>query len=554
MYKDFKINLLKSICFIIIAIVLFFIIQEIMIPKYYYPDNTISESASRNMPGFYEEETDSIEVLFFGTSHVLDGISPMEIYENYGITSYNLGMLRQPIDVSYYLLKEALKYQSQKVVVYDVSSLFSKGEAVNWHYMLDEMPISLNKLEMSIRLTEEYKDESLIGALFPFFNYHDRWTNLTERDFTDFFRNKRYYTKGNYVTVQQLGYGITVENMNEQESEMINQDTKVLIENNNGVLKKENVESSMWNPKILDDSVDYLLKMKSLCDENDIEFLMTKVPSVTYPILNGAAWTEQKYYQVKELAEKYGIEYLDMVYDADLEIDWWLDTIDGGSHLNILGAIKSSDAIGDYLIKNYELIQEENIEWNKDLEIYHEVKKMALLNLENDFMTYVNKLVNEYSDKVIFMAVSNDFSSNWSEEQKQFFRDEFGLKIDLSEMYRGAYVAVIEQGVVTYEASSNRKINYKGKTLIGDRSYDITSSGYYPLATAQIIIEGVNYSAGGEGLNIVVYDPESDLIIDSAWSDFYSADHIIKRKSNNSMNQHYLRVFENYIIESTKGK
>ena len=39
---------------------------------------------------FFEQE-ENFDVLFLGTSHVMDGVFPMELWNDYGIVSYNLG-------------------------------------------------------------------------------------------------------------------------------------------------------------------------------------------------------------------------------------------------------------------------------------------------------------------------------------------------------------------------------------------------------------------------------------------------------------------------------
>ena len=59
------------------------------------------------MHGFYEEPENTIETIFLGASIVVNGITPMELYENYGICAYNLATEQQPMLASYYWLEEA---------------------------------------------------------------------------------------------------------------------------------------------------------------------------------------------------------------------------------------------------------------------------------------------------------------------------------------------------------------------------------------------------------------------------------------------------------------
>jgi hypothetical protein len=50
---------------------------------------------------FFEQDED-FDVLFFGTSHVINGIFPMELWNDYGIVSYNFGGHGNEIATSYW--------------------------------------------------------------------------------------------------------------------------------------------------------------------------------------------------------------------------------------------------------------------------------------------------------------------------------------------------------------------------------------------------------------------------------------------------------------------
>ena len=52
-----------------------------------------------------------------------------------------------------------------------------------------------------------------------------------------------------------------------------------------------------------------------------------------------------------------GLTYIDYNLDPAgmLGLDWATDTPDSGSHLNVLGAIKLTDVLGEYLTRNYDL-------------------------------------------------------------------------------------------------------------------------------------------------------------------------------------------------------
>lgn len=64
----------------LLTILSFLIIETnyILTPKKYF-DNDWSTTSTYK--GFYQMKTDSVDVLFLGSSHVADGFNPQEIYE-----------------------------------------------------------------------------------------------------------------------------------------------------------------------------------------------------------------------------------------------------------------------------------------------------------------------------------------------------------------------------------------------------------------------------------------------------------------------------------------
>lgn len=70
--------------------------------------------------GFEDEQKNSLDVLFLGSSMSYRHIYPLELWNNFGIVSYNLGTSEQTIPMSYYLLQYALEQQTPQVIVLDV--------------------------------------------------------------------------------------------------------------------------------------------------------------------------------------------------------------------------------------------------------------------------------------------------------------------------------------------------------------------------------------------------------------------------------------------------
>lgn len=69
---------------------------------------------------FYKEKED-FDVLFFGSSRMLDGVYPIELWDTYQITSFNMAQHAESLPVTYWQIKNVLNYTTPKVIVVDVS-------------------------------------------------------------------------------------------------------------------------------------------------------------------------------------------------------------------------------------------------------------------------------------------------------------------------------------------------------------------------------------------------------------------------------------------------
>ena len=133
---------------------------------------------------FYSQKG-NFDVLFFGTSHVRNGIYPMELWKDYGIISYNFAGSNNPLATSYWMLVNALDYCHPKVVVVDCLALAWDAKAsanTNFtHYSLDPVPMSKNKIKAVFDIF--YDVNKRLEFIFKMRVYHDRWKWLEKGDF-----------------------------------------------------------------------------------------------------------------------------------------------------------------------------------------------------------------------------------------------------------------------------------------------------------------------------------------------------------------------------------
>ena len=299
---------------VLCAAAILVLLQELMIPKYMssiWEGNLIEE--------YYDEEKEH-DVIFLGDCEVFSNVSPVKLWEEYGITSYIRGSAQQLIWQSYYLLEETLTYEKPEVVVYNVLAMkynVPQKEAYN-RLTLDGMKLSWSKIN-AVRASM-LEEESIITYLFPLLRYHTRWSELTGEDFKYIFHKD---------TLSHNGYLMRV-------------DVKPVTVVPKGI--------KLADYRLGDCSMDYLNRITKLCKKNNIELLLIKSPSV-YPY-----WYEEWDVQIAEYAKENGIAYINFLDEAQqIGIDYSKDTFDGGLHLNLSGAEKFSNYLGRILKEEYGL-------------------------------------------------------------------------------------------------------------------------------------------------------------------------------------------------------
>ena len=92
----------------------------------------------------------------------------------------------------------------------------------------------------------------------------------------------------------------------------------------------------------------YLDKIRELCEKNNIQLILMKAPSLA------PRWYDEQEEQVQEYVKKYDLPYINF-YDLidTLGIDYETDTYDGGLHMNLSGADKISEYLGELLRNEY---------------------------------------------------------------------------------------------------------------------------------------------------------------------------------------------------------
>lgn len=321
---------------VLLLLGVFWFLNILVSPKY------MESLVEGSMISEYYDTPKNHEVLFIGDCEVYANFSPMVLYEEEGISSYIRGSSQQLIWQSYGILKETLKYEKPKVVIFNVNAMrYSTpvSEAYN-RLTIDKMKWSKEKIEMIFSsMTEE---ENFWSYVFPILRYHSRIFELTEEDFTYLFQRRQNTFNGF----------------------LINQNVK-------GV-ESLPTKRPLTETKFADITYEYLDKIRELCEENNIELVLIKAPSL-YPY-----WYTEYDEQIEEYASKYGLDYYNFLENIlEIGLDYSVDTYDGGLHLNLSGATKLSKYFAPILKEKYSLTdyrdnEEVNAYYQKELEKYYE--------------------------------------------------------------------------------------------------------------------------------------------------------------------------------------
>lgn len=295
------------------------LLQGLLTPKY------MSSGQEGAMVGEYYRQAGDHDVIFIGDCEVYENFSPITLWENYGISSYIRGSGQQLIWQSYYLMEETFRYETPKVMVFNVLSMkygtpastgtADQREAYN-RMTLDTMrwsPSKWRSVQASMTDMEREKGGAML-YLFPLLRYHDRWSKLSAEDFRYLFRRD---------TVTDAGYLMQV-----------------------GVrpLMDEHASRPLADYTLPETSYRYLDKMVELCRAHGTQLVLIKAPTV-YPV-----WWDQWDQQLEDYAKENDLLYLNFLeYQEQIGIDWSRDTYDTGLHLNVYGAEKMSDYFGKIL-------------------------------------------------------------------------------------------------------------------------------------------------------------------------------------------------------------
>ena len=309
MKKTSKI-LLRILLFAVLFVSVFYVVDKTLQFKY---DDGVTPTED-----FYAFPEDSIDVVLLGSSHLGVNIDTTILSNEFGIAGYKLWGSVQPVWNSYYNLVEALKTQHPKAVVLEALCL---GHDVEYYGYVNAVKNTLglrwsrNKVEA---IQASYEPSDWEHAFFPMAQYHSRYAELTDQDFSYYFWEKPHSEHN--------------------------------TRNWNVICPMEPPSTTQERLPIGDKQMKYFKKIVYLCRKNNIPLVVLTAP-YTAPEEERARQNT-----VNDLLAEEGIPVIDCLTNyEDYGFDFATDFGDTAGHLNSTGCAKLTRILGQYLKDNYDL-------------------------------------------------------------------------------------------------------------------------------------------------------------------------------------------------------
>ena len=286
---------LRVISFAVVVILLLIASGKLCDPIRLGLQDSVSER-ERYLLHLLSEPEEMVDVAILGDSESYTLVSTYQLWKEAGIASYIGGQSGQWIGESYFSLKKILKRQSPKVLILETNEFFSRGDA--------------SVIKDAAKSAQEFARQ-----MFPILKYHRFWKmepadpKLQTTIFNGFELRAAVapYTGGVYMHATDDRTPVTF------------------------ITRY------------------YLDKIKRLCDAHGTKLLFVTAPS---PVNH----TMQRHNEVQALADALAVPYLDLNLNTEeLGIDWNLDTLDGGDHLNYTGCQKATAYLQRYMQTHYTL-------------------------------------------------------------------------------------------------------------------------------------------------------------------------------------------------------
>jgi len=303
----------RSLLFLLLALLLVLALWQIF-------DRKTACWYTEKVRGFYNEEPQTMDVLGFGSSRMYCTLNPLVLHRETGLRAYVLASQQQPLRATLSYMREALRYQSPRLLILEATMAFKSpaeiGEA-EIRDCLDPLPWSMEKLSLIRNLVPEGERASYY---FNLLKYHQRWKELSARDFDFSYLKKRDVFRGYMYLTPERGADCRAQRYDGVEAVPIPAENLALLR-----------------------------EMQSLAATHGARLLLLAAPHEA--VTDDLGFLKS----LHAFCESEGIPLLDLnlCYD-ELGLDAARDYFDTG-HFNVRGAEKATNYIARYIREHFDL-------------------------------------------------------------------------------------------------------------------------------------------------------------------------------------------------------
>lgn len=303
------------------------------------------------MDGFYLEDKNTVDVVFFGASEVFAGFSAGQAYEEFGFTSYPFVVDSNSITMLKSQIKEVYNYQKPKLLVIEINgALYDDDskivEEAGVRRYTDNMPYSVNKYKT---IMNGVAAEEKGSYLFPLIKYHGNW-----QDYRGCISNAN-----DIVAMEKRGYSL-----------LKGAFTYTTVDKNVDVADMETLNGKL---ELTKKSEMYLRDvLQYLQDENITNVLFVRFPHKNPS--NDSYFTDRamRGNRAGEIIEEYGFEYINFernIADTGLDYNKHFYNED---HLNVYGQQIFTSYLSRLIVEKYgiekaNLTTEQQKQWNESV-------------------------------------------------------------------------------------------------------------------------------------------------------------------------------------------
>lgn len=440
---------------------------------------------------FYSLKKDSVDVMFFGSSHAHCSFDTRRLWDDAGIASVSLTAGSQRIDGTYLFIKEALKTQHPEVIFVETLEASGNDEPDTAAFYRSDLSTkwSADQTELVLDQASRYKldEDTRNGLLLRFPILHTRYKELNYYDFD----NPRPWRMG-YIGSKDV-----------QPSDPPQQTDR------RGQMQEVGRV--------------YIRKIMDLCKKENVPVVFICAP---FPA------TEDEYAEQNAIGDYVTENDGTFINGNDLLTEMGLDfsvDIRDGSHLNDDGAAKFTRYIEQYIKAHYNVPDHRG-----DSAYYRWEQNSRYLNIDrqaeyaltgaSDLKDYLDKLAGFKDQFMIMVSLNGNYNALGDDA---YLSGLNGLGISADSYHTGGTIilrkgdtAFYSNGQKTYSFSltssgeQRRTLSVLRRDLEDDDVPEGTATGDADTYTG-LYLDETDYGGTINGVDIFVYDEDLDYPVDA---------------------------------------